>query len=290
MHSNAFQAKNLLIEVDYKKHRMIMIKTMAAFLAFFCFINLVIPVILVTNNIDGIVNWVISPSYAFMLLLMCLFTLQFAFAGLALSVRLRMLNQCLRQVSIEWQIFISNLRLKIFFLRLSFSYKIDNISIAGLRNVNFKAFTRIFQNLHDGIELLNSTFTFQMIAIIINTLIIKTFAAYGIVYEILSNSKRLKFVLLQDAAWLIMQYLLQMLVCYVGSSVTMNVNATEVIISKLLNDLELNDELVNKLQNFLTRINHRTLDVGNDLFTINWKLLVAVSQTFELMKTVKSQK
>lgn len=132
--------------------------------------------------------------------------------------------------------------------------------------------------LCDGIELLNSTFALNLTAVVINILIIKTFHAYEIIWELLSGSEIVTFILLQNGAWLLMQFIFEILISHVGSSVRENASETIVIISKVLNEYELSDDVAFKLQNLASMLNYRNFSVQNVFFIIDWKLLVAVSE------------
>lgn len=74
-------------------HLKFIVATTLMVLTGFFFINFIIPVIFVTNNIEGVISVVVTPSFGLVLLMMSIYTLQFVFAGLALSVRFKLLNQ-----------------------------------------------------------------------------------------------------------------------------------------------------------------------------------------------------
>lgn len=74
-----------------------------------------------------------------------------------------------------------------------------------------------------------------------------------------------------------MQYILEVLVAYVGSSVERNIKQISVILSQILTDFELHKDLETAMQNFIMRCNHRDNQIKNEFFVINWKLLANVS-------------
>lgn len=134
----------------------------------------------------------------------------------------------------------------------------------------------------NGIDLLNRTFTFQLVPIVINTMIIEVLSAYRVLWEIMTTSKVTEdikiYVLLQESVWLMMAYSLQVTMASVGSSLSESTGETLVIVAKTLNDLEVSNDLSTKLHNFISRSQCRNLKVhNNSLFSIEWKLLVAVS-------------
>lgn len=134
----------------------------------------------------------------------------------------------------------------------------------------------LYQELCDGIDLLNSTFTFHLIPIVMNSLLLQVFSAYGILWAVLSRSKIVLFITLQNGSWFITQYMLQALMAFAGSSVTRSAKKSSLIIIRELNNDEVNEGLVNALQNLVSRMNSRSLKVENVLFQIDWRLFARV--------------
>lgn len=174
---------------------------------------------------------------------------------------------------------IMNLFISFMFLRDSFIHKVDKVIIVSVNQINVKCLSSLYQNLCDSIELINSTFTFHLIIIIVNALIIELFASYGIFWEFKVQSKLMLFVLLQNTAWLSMQYVLQILSAHAGSSLTTNGKETLSIINRILNDYDRSDDLTTSLQNFISRTGSRNMLIENIFFVIDWKLLVQVTLT-----------
>lgn len=222
-------------------------------LSAFFYTAIIVPVIIVACEIKGIISFIITPSFDYTLLFMCIYVLQFVFAGLAINERFKMLNK---------------------YLRISFGYHTGKALQQEIANLNM--FGKAYQDLCDGIELINNTFTFHLIPVMINAIIIKTVTSYGILWEYVTHSEALLFIVLQNGAWLTMQFGFQILIAYVGSSVTKNAKLTLVTIARVLNDYELSEKTATQLQNLIARINVRNLNLQNEFFIINWKLLVYV--------------
>ena len=135
------------------------------------------------------------------------------------------------------------------------------------------------QKLCDGIDLVNSTFTLHLASILIDIIIIKTFSFYGVLWELMSGSNFQDITIAQYSFWLTVIYILQIIICFVGSSVAENAKETNKIVSKILNESVFDGEITLNLQNFINRANCRNLNLQNSFFTMNWKLLVQVSTT-----------
>lgn len=142
-----------------------------------------------------------------------------------------------------------------------------------------KCFANIYEDLCDGISMLNSSFTPHLIAVMMNTLIIEIFTAYGVLHEFILPSKNSGAIVFQDSAWLVFQYSLQIMIAQIGSCLTSNAKETLIVIAKKLNKFDLSHAMSSKLQAFISQIQFRDLHVQNELFIIDWRLLVTVTIT-----------
>lgn len=86
----------LEVHVNHKAHRRFAILLMIFIFALFLNMNLIVPIIILKNDVVGIVNSVLTPSFAYMFLFMCVFVLQFVLASLSVSERFKILNDYLR--------------------------------------------------------------------------------------------------------------------------------------------------------------------------------------------------
>lgn len=158
--------------------------------------------------------------------------------------------------------------------------ELDKRIVISQNVFNLKRFEKLYQELCDGIDLINTTFTFHLIPVMINSLLLQVFTAYGILWVFLSQSRMSWSIFLQNLAWLAAAYMMQNLIAYAGNSVTSNAKEVSLTITRILNNFELNSELEVALQKFVVRMNCRSLKVQNALFTVNWKLLARVSKIF----------
>lgn len=148
-----------------------------------------------------------------------------------------------------------------------------------------KSLEKILHDLYDAIELINSTFTFHLIPVMTNIIIFKTFISYGILWELLLRSEILIFVLMQNGAWLATHFILEILIAYIGTSLTRSARKSSIIITHILTNHDLNDNLSTALQNVTVRINSRNTVLQNEFFKVNWQLLVYVSLIQPLSST-----
>lgn len=137
---------------------------------------------------------------------------------------------------------------------------------------------RNLHSLYDAVELINSTFTFHLIFIMINIIIFQTFICYGILWELLLHSEILIFVLMQHGAWLATHFLLEIMIAYFGSILTRNAREPAIIITKIITNVDLSVNMSTALQNVIVRLNSRETIIQNEFFKIDWQLLVYVSR------------
>lgn len=140
----------------------------------------------------------------------------------------------------------------------------------------FEKFVKAYQDLCDGIDLLNATFTFQLAPVLVTVLITKTFTAYGVLWAMISPPERQGLTYLQNGSWLAVMYLLEIIIAFVGSAVTKNAQETLVIMTKILNNSKVDEDFVLSMQYFVSRVNCRNLNVQNCFFKIDWMILLHV--------------
>lgn len=130
--------------------------------------------------------------------------------------------------------------------------------------------------------MINSTFTFHLIAIIITSMLIEIFTYYGILWAFLNKTENFTLSVIQNGSWAMTMILVKLAVTYIGSSVNNNGEETAVIITRILSETHLSSELEYSLQNIMLRISKRNYKLQTPLFNINCKLLVSVS-TYRFM-------
>lgn len=163
-----------------------------------------------------------------------------------------------------------------FYYRSTFVNKLKKETAVATKT-DLRNLEKYLHDLYDGIELVNSTFTFHLIPVMINIIIFKTFLSYGILWELLLRSEIMTFVLIQNGAWLGTHIILEVLIAYVGTLLTRNAKKPSIIITNILTNHDLSENLSSELQNVIIRINSRNTVLQNEFFKINWQLLVYVS-------------
>lgn len=162
------------------------------------------------------------------------------------------------------------------FFRSAFNQKLDGILIVSEKKFNLEAFVKAFQDLCDGIDLLNSTFTYQLAPIFVNAIATLTFAGYGVLWEVVIETDFRGLLFLQNGSWLCFMYIVIVVISFVGSSVTHAAEETSLIMMKIINNSQPNESFANSMQKFVTRVNCRSMHVQNCFFKINPMLLVYV--------------
>lgn len=195
------------------------------------------------------------------------YTLQFICASLTVKERFELLNK-----------YASG------FINRQNSCNDHKIIFTRGRNFNLKLYSELYNDLCDSIQLVNSTFTFQLIFVILTLLSADIFAAYDTLRGIMdddSNQKRC--MMWANFVWLSIQYLIKILMAYGGSSSTDEAEKSFVIITRLIESSCDNNELKVDLNFLLNQMRGRNLKHENILFTINFKLVLAVSVCLSLL-------
>lgn len=169
--------------------------------------------------------------------------------------------------------------------RTSFSYKIDSVVVVSDVKFSLEKFIKAYQDLCDCLDLLNSSFTFQLAPLLVNIIITKTFTGYGVLWELITPTPHRGLVFLQNASWLMVMHLLEIMIAFIGSAVTKAAQETVVIMTKILNHSKLDEDFALPMQHFVSRVNCRNLKVQNCFFKINWMILLHVRCFFASVKT-----
>jgi 7tm Chemosensory receptor len=140
-----------------------------------------------------------------------------------------------------------------------------------------KLFADLFNDLCDSIEVINSTFTFQLVIVITSFLLIDIFTAYGILRELMKHQNGIKLALLSNFIWIFIQYLIKIFIAHAGSSTTSEAEKAVVIVTKALGSMEFDQELKVDLNFHLIQMRCRNKNLQNVFFVINWQFILTVS-------------
>jgi len=162
--------------------------------------------------------------------------------------------------------------------RMSFNVnKNHNLKIVtAYKSSDFGEIPELYHILCDVIELINSTFTSSLVFVEINFLLINIFALYGGLKEVVNNSNWIGLALSSNLSYIAIQNAINVLMIYAGSATTNEAEETNAIISKIIASNRNNKTLLSNCHDFL-QIRNRNVKLQNIFFTINWKLLLAVS-------------
>lgn len=205
-------------------------------------------------------RFTLVTAHVYQLLHNYFYTAQFSCAALAIRERLKMLNE-----------YSSS------FVECKARFR-DKIVVVRQEKFNLKLFSKLYNDLCDLIELSNETFTWQLIIVMTNLLMIDIFAFYGILREfIVHNVEKFKFLILANTTWCTFQFLIKFFMAYCGKNTTGEAEKSLVIITRLVEQLDRNDQLTVDLNLLLGQMRGRNKKLENVFFTINYKLILAVS-------------
>lgn len=139
-----------------------------------------------------------------------------------------------------------------------------------------KLLTELFHDLCDLIELVNSTFTFQLLVTILSLLLTNIFAFYGTLREFLAGSNGLGFFIIGNGIWTAIQYFIMVFMAHAGSSTKSEADKSSVIIAKASGTLDAHDYLKTALHYLLIEMRCRNTALQNIFFAINWNVILAV--------------
>lgn len=141
-----------------------------------------------------------------------------------------------------------------------------------------KFLAELYHNLCDGIALINSSLTVQLVPLIVYFLTTNILMALSMLRVMISSNEFILFQALLDASWFSIHAFVMVLLVYSGSSMTSTAQETSAILSKIAqNEIKSGTGKVGEISNILSLLQYRNLHLQNVIFKIDWSLLVAVS-------------
>lgn len=206
-------------------------------------------------------DFALPLGYSFLLFYMTLWIEQFSFAVLALQNRFELLNR-----------------------NLKFTFEcgqINNIEVINLYSTQSKKNTaklisQLYSQLCDGIELVNEAFTLQLIPFVIYHLTVNLFTIYGLIREVALNSSVIWAAISLNLGWIITTTFLLSLALYSAEKTQKNARETPSIIGYILK-MEKFKAPEDILKTFLLEVQYRNISFHNELFHVEWKLMLQVS-------------
>lgn len=144
---------------------------------------------------------------------------------------------------------------------------------------NLKLFSELFNDLCDGIEIVNATFTTQLIFAMLSLMLTDIFGAYGVLRELIAKVK-LQFLLyffIGNSVWITIQYAIKVFLVHAGSSTTNEAEKSIATLAKAAGSLNSNDILKSDLMTLIAQLKCRNMKLKNVFFEINWNLILTVS-------------
>lgn len=136
----------------------------------------------------------------------------------------------------------------------------------------------LYHDLCDAIEMVNSTFTFPLIFVIMYFFLCDLFAAYNHIYFIMRFIENIDLLLASDSLFLILNFILQCYLIYLSHSTSSKAEQTAVVVSKILCNCDCDKHQQKAFESFLSQNRYRNLKLRTTFFTIDWHLILAVSK------------
>lgn len=258
--------------MDYKSQRKFVIFGITVVLVISFILSIISPIIYLFNKPLNIAIVFDGISYSVINIVRLFFVIQITFVCAVLRVRFKALNETIKN-----------------------SISIETTQVVRTKNFPTYKFLKIYHILCDGIDLANETFTHQILFLMIVVLVrdkksistfdstfnliqlSSTFAAYGVVIELLRPTSLAVEIIGLNFLGLIFAYLSLITIAHAGSSLTEEADVMACIISKCTNELVLKDSEKLDFIYSMIHLKARNINLENHLFVINWKTLLAVS-------------
>lgn len=140
--------------------------------------------------------------------------------------------------------------------------------------------TNLYSLLCDGIDLVNDSFTFQLIPFMVYYLTANLFAIYSMIREAFYRSPLMYVAIGTNMWWIILHTAIISIALYSGYTTTRCALKTPIIVSSIVKSQKWKESrcVVKVFKTFLLEIQYRNMFLENEFFRIDWKLLFSVSQ------------
>lgn len=256
MYEQFFQARKLQLLMDFKQHR-----SFAAKVSIFILLILLLIFILAfgSSRFYNEVKYSLLLSHIYQMFQNLFFIAQFFCAASAIGIRFKLLKEFLDKS-------IPNKQSKEFF-------KVQQkISSAKLFYIS-----ELYSDLSDAVLLINETFTWQLIIVMLNIITVDIFAGYAIVREFIFNQNEVeKYLILCNATWIILQFVLKFIMAEAALGVTVEAENCLVRFERII-QISASDTEQLELSLLLIRMRGRNVTLRNVFFKIDYNLILAVS-------------
>jgi hypothetical protein len=212
-------------------------------------------------------------SYGYLLMYLSLLLLQFSFATLAVKTRFCLLNDNLRFTFQN----TSTVR----------NSAINVHSIGWSENLPTLV-TDLYGRLCDCIDLVNDSFTFQLVPFMVYYLTANLFAIYSMIREVFYRTPLMIIACATNIWWIILHNAIISIALYSGYTTTRCALRTPIIVSGVVKSRKWSESrcVVKVFKTFLVEVQYRSVFLENEFFRIDWKLLFSVSQKHLLLTAI----
>lgn len=241
--------------MDFKKHQKFVLKLSVSIVSVLL-LMIIVPGLAYLSDVE--VVYTLLPNTVYQLLHNLFFAAQFSCAALALKERFNLLNEYLKGLTITLD-------------------ERNKIILNKQETFNIDAFSALYNDLCDAIAMANSTFTNQIVVIVINILLTDVLTVYGWLREFMSRTHLLVFLSVLNGMWILCQYAIKAMIAYCGSSTTDEAENSLVLLTRVIENIKSNEQMKADMNLLLTQMRYRNKSLQNVFFTINWKFVLAVS-------------
>lgn len=190
-----FQARISNISVDFEQHKKYVKLSIWCTVAISATLAIATPLFAYHQNIPT--GFVLLPSCVYQLLHSCFYTSQFSLATLAVKERFKLINKYFFGVEKSFQ-----MRRVDHFLNSSnkTSKQQSKIYPAYRDHSELKLFSELYSDLCDLIEIINSTFTIQIVFVLTSLIVTNIFSAYSALRELRQPSHMFYFSVVANTA------------------------------------------------------------------------------------------
>ena len=209
-------------------------------------------------------SYLMPLRYCYVLFYMSLLILQFSFATLAIKSRFCLLND-----------------------NLKFTFQNSPRILHSSVNVHAKGYderlpiiiSNLYGNLFDGIDLVNDSFTFQLIPFMLYYLTTNLFAIHSMIRETFNGTPLMYIAFGTNIWWIFMHTGMVSIALYSSCTTTRCALKAPIIVSSIVKGSKWKEShcVINVFKTFLVEVQYRNMFFENEFFRIDWKLLFSVS-------------
>lgn len=171
---------------------------------------------------------------------------------------------------------------EIFIIIWAVNVRIEGLSLYLEKTIftsqrHLKKFLKLINELCDLIDLVNSTFSLNMIFALANILVLVTFGFYSLLQALqLHGDAEIIVMVMNTISWILVQFSMTCIIVNAGSRVQANLLKMSSIAIRRLNS-SLNEGINNELRDLILQLKCRNSKIECIFFTIDWSVIFGVS-------------